>query len=339
MAEEVQKNPLVSIVVAFYNVESCVHYCMKSLSSQSFDDYEVVCVDDGSTDNTGRLLDQYSSNPHVRVVHKSNGGLSDARNCGVLQSRGRYITFVDGDDIVAPHYLSSLVDAMQDRGDRMVIGIEETMPFSVTSDLDKVKWGDQRSPIFCSKRQVVEEILYDRIHPTACAKLAPREVYLRHPFPVGCYYEEIKTVMEFIDSLNSFVVLPTAIYGYIMRNGSITWSTNVSVNQLEQYQSAAETITSDALKMYPDLTEAAQYQKALLFTRMHSQLPLGTTLSQDVEEKDIEIRTALKQLMGEVKKNKSIPIVNKWRMQLLVNAPHLYDAIYAIYRKKIKGVQ
>jgi glycosyltransferase involved in cell wall biosynthesis len=337
--EEMQSTPLVSIIVAFYNIESCVRYCMDSLTAQTFDDCEIICVDDGSTDGTGQLLGQYSSDPRVRIVHKPNGGLSDARNYGVSISMGRYITFVDGDDIIAPHYLSSLVNAMEGRDNRMVISLEVSMPYSATSDPEKVVWSTQGEPLQLNRQQVVEEILYDRIHPGADAKLAPREVYLNHPFPVGCLYEEIRTIMTFVRALEEFVIIPSTIYGYIMRDGSITWSKSISVNRLEQYQTAAETITNDALDICPGLQEAAQYQKALLYTRMHSQLPVGVVLPQDVKEKDDEIRGTLKSLIPQVKKNKAVPLASKWRMQLLVSAPYLYDELYTLYRKKIKGVQ
>ena len=102
-----------SVVVPFYNVRECVGYCMRSLLAQTFEGpYEVVCVDDGSTDGTGELLDTYADDPRVVVLHKENGGLSDARNHGVKHARADLITFVDGDDVVAPQYLEALYGAL-----------------------------------------------------------------------------------------------------------------------------------------------------------------------------------------------------------------------------------
>ena len=339
MTKVLQDAPLVSLVAAFYNVEACVHYCMGSLTAQSFQDCEIICVDDGSTDNTGLLLEQYSFDSRVRVVHKSNGRLSDARNYGVSIARGRYVTFVDGDDIVSPYYLSSLVEAMEGRDDRMVISQEESMPYSVTANPSEVEWPSHGSLLTFNRQQVVEEVLYDRIHPCAVAKLAPRRVYLNHPFPVGCLYEEIRTIMTFVSALDEFVVIPSMIYGYIMRDGSITWSKSISVNRLEQYQAAAETITKDALALCPSLEAAAQYQRALLYTRMHSQLPVGISLSPEIKKKDAEIREELKSLLPQVMKNRAVPCVSKIRMQLLVAAPDIYDKLYTLYRTRIKGVQ
>ena len=124
-----------------------------------------------------------------------------------------------------------------------------------------------------------------------------------------------------------------------MRYGSITWSKSISVNRLEQYQVAAETITKDALALCPSLEAAAQYQRALLYTRMHSQLPVGISLSPEIKKKDAEIREKLKNLLPQVMKNRAVPCVSKIRMQLLVAAPDIYDKLYTLYRTRIKGVQ
>lgn len=115
--------PTISVVMPFYNVEQYVDDCMSSLLSQDFDRYEVVCVDDGSTDRTGTLLDGYeATNPRVRVLHTENKGLSEARNAGVRAAHAELVSFVDGDDVVSPHYLRLLHDAHGGVRRRMVAG-------------------------------------------------------------------------------------------------------------------------------------------------------------------------------------------------------------------------
>lgn len=117
MNTQTPATPLISVIVPFYNVRECVGYCMKSLLSQTFEEpYEVLCVDDGSTDGTGELLEEYAADPRVVVLHKENGGLSDARNYGVERARAELVTFVDGDDLIAMNYLEGLYDALQQTG-------------------------------------------------------------------------------------------------------------------------------------------------------------------------------------------------------------------------------
>lgn len=116
-------NPAISIVIPFFNVEDYVDDCMRSIVSQDFDkSYEAICIDDGSSDRTGMLLDQWSMHNNVYVLHTENSGLSEARNIGVRISSAPLVSFVDGDDVVSPRYLSVLYNAYGTGGNRMVIG-------------------------------------------------------------------------------------------------------------------------------------------------------------------------------------------------------------------------
>ena len=102
---------MVSVIVPIYNAEDTLDYCVKSILSQTFEDYELLLVDDGSTDNSGKKCDDYQNeNYRVRAFHKENGGVSSARNFGIEQAVGDYITFVDSDDYIEKRYLEYLVN-------------------------------------------------------------------------------------------------------------------------------------------------------------------------------------------------------------------------------------
>ncbi len=107
--------PLLSVIVPVYNVEKYIRNCLDSILVQDFTDYEVILVDDGSTDNSGAICDEYAvSHPAFRCIHKANGGLPSARKCGYEASQGEYITFVDSDDWVAPHMYRKIYQTIQD---------------------------------------------------------------------------------------------------------------------------------------------------------------------------------------------------------------------------------
>ena len=102
--------PDISVVVPVYNLSEFLPHCFESLLMQTLDNYEIILVDDGSTDTSGTLCDQYEAEhkKFVRCIHKSNGGLSSARNTGIDVAKGKYIIFPDPDDWVEPDYLEKL---------------------------------------------------------------------------------------------------------------------------------------------------------------------------------------------------------------------------------------
>ena len=108
-------NGLCSVIVPIYNVEKYVKCCVTSLLEQDYEQIEIILVDDGSTDNSGKILDELikKENNNVVLIHKDNGGVSSARNTGLKRAKGKYIMFVDGDDFVEKNYVSSFVNLLE----------------------------------------------------------------------------------------------------------------------------------------------------------------------------------------------------------------------------------
>lgn len=103
--------PLVSIVVPVYKVENVLHYCIDSILNQTYKDFELILVDDGSPDNSGKICDEYAKKDNrITVIHKENGGVSSVRNCGIDAAKGKYICFVDSDDYPCINYLLDMVN-------------------------------------------------------------------------------------------------------------------------------------------------------------------------------------------------------------------------------------
>ena len=105
-----KKVPLFSIIIPIYNVEKYLVQCIESVLNQDYDDYELILVDDGSPDNCGEICDSYlNKNSNIRVIHKKNGGISDARNTGLKEAKGDYVIFIDSDDYICDnHFLLKL---------------------------------------------------------------------------------------------------------------------------------------------------------------------------------------------------------------------------------------
>lgn len=102
--------PIVSVIVPVYKVENVLHYCIDSILNQTYKNFELILVDDGSPDDSGKICDKYAKKDNrIKVIHKENGGVSSARNCGIDAAKGKYICFVDSDDYVNKNYLEILI--------------------------------------------------------------------------------------------------------------------------------------------------------------------------------------------------------------------------------------
>lgn len=118
MTKEEINHPLVSIIVPVYKAENCIRRCLASIYEQTFKDFEAVLVDDGSPDRAGSICDEIANqDSRFRVIHKNNGGISDARNTGLESARGKYICFLDDDDYISPLFLYNLFNLIEGGAD------------------------------------------------------------------------------------------------------------------------------------------------------------------------------------------------------------------------------
>lgn len=262
-----KKPSLISVIVPFYNLRDCVGYCMESLLAQDYDgDYEFILIDDGSIDGTGVLLDGYASNPRVRVIHQKNAGQSCARNRGVLEAHGDYVTFVDGDDVVSPHYLGLLANALSKSGAEQVIGGHLIVPG--TRAIPALEWSDSREYELLDREGFLSHFLYGGGMAAAWAHLASRKTYLANPFASGKYYEDDMAFGAQVLSAASFALLKEPIYGYMRRAGSTVRPANTSLKQLHDFSAAIQAIEDAVRPFLPGCDSGLTYHKALELTRL-----------------------------------------------------------------------
>ena len=146
-----EKSKLVSIVIPVYNVDKYIDYCIKSLLDQTYYNIEIILVDDGSTDCSGIICDNYSHNyKNIYVIHQYNKGVSVARNIGIQKAKGEYLLFVDPDDIVSRSYVEIMVKNMEENNSDIV-------ECAYTSDLHRLDSKD----IICKKNHYKAEVVFD----------------------------------------------------------------------------------------------------------------------------------------------------------------------------------
>ena len=212
---------VVSIVIPVYNIEDLVVPCVESVLAQTYGDLEILLVDDGSTDASGRLVDEFGGrDARVVVLHKPNGGLSEARNYGIDRATGDYILCVDGDDLITPTHVASLVDAvLQTSAEIAVSQFRRVDPTDRPSDV-----GLEPAPVsVLSREEALERLFYQQeVTTSAWGKLYSRALFDGIRYPVGEIHEDLPVTYRLLARAERVAVVHQASYLYVQRGGSIT---------------------------------------------------------------------------------------------------------------------
>ena len=210
---------MISVIVPIYQTERYLPRCIDSILAQSFRDFELLLIDDGSKDNSGAICDRYArQDSRVRVFHKENGGVSDTRNFGLDHAKGDYIAFVDSDDYIGHDYLKILMEmAVENDADMTIISFQQTD----TEDMVFVESVDQRTVY--SGRETFQEMVKASLFDThICAKLFKAELFCNLRFPVGKTYEDLAVIPYIIGEFCHCAFSTSIQYYYFRRSDSIT---------------------------------------------------------------------------------------------------------------------
>lgn len=227
--------PLVSVIVPVYNVEPWLRRCVDSILRQDYTDFELLLIDDGSTDHSGAICDEYAhQNERIFAYHKENGGLSDARNFGIDRARGDFISFVDSDDYVGPDYLRILVETQdQFQADAVILKMVSTHAENVKLTASS----DQRAVL--QPKDAVRKVVCNSIAGvSACGKLYRRHLFASRRFPVGMLYEDLHTIPYLLGDCQLCAYSTSVQYYYYMRTGSITHT--ISDRAIEMWNGGIE---------------------------------------------------------------------------------------------------
>lgn len=216
-------NHLVSIVVPIYNVEDYLEECLHSIITQTYSNIQIILVDDGSKDNSGKICDNYSeTDERITVVHKENGGLSDARNRGLEIAQGKYIVFIDSDDVIDTRMIEKLYECIQKYQSNIAVCFYEK--FTTHIPIYK-EYEDKINNI--SGKQYIADVYRGKGERTAFVawnKLYERELFEKNKisFPYGRIYEDTFTTYKLLYYAKQVSVIEEHLYYYRIRTGSIT---------------------------------------------------------------------------------------------------------------------
>jgi glycosyltransferase involved in cell wall biosynthesis len=219
----IDKETLVTIVVPAFNSERYLPQCLQSLVKQTYENIEILLVDDGSTDGTGKLCDDYARrDDRIRVLHVSHAGVAAGRNSGVSAAGGAYLTFVDSDDVVAPDYISTLYSAANRH--RAQISICDYVRYRDGEEIPEPE-GTGEQLVFRSN-QAVEAVYLSKYHGMswmACGKMYDISLFRerRIQYPAGKLHEDMAVNYRLLYLANKVVLVNQTLYFYRTRSLSI----------------------------------------------------------------------------------------------------------------------
>ena len=212
---------LVSIIVPVYNVEEFLRPCVDSLLSQIYSDIEILLIDDGSTDSSGKICDEYATaDTRIKVFHKENGGLSSARNYGISHAAGDYLAFVDSDDYVTDDFIEKFMSAIRPGVDVVVCGLYKIWETGKLVKLENTD-GEYDPTVFLGNNLMATDSIGNYIWN----KIFSKRVIPFLKFPYGKLYEDIRTLYKVLIHCDKILIVSGCTYYYRQgRGGAITQS-------------------------------------------------------------------------------------------------------------------
>jgi len=219
----VKQDILVSVIVPVYNVEEYLARCVNSILSQTYANLEVILVDDGAKDSSGRICDEFAEkDSRVRVIHKENGGLSSARNAGIDIAQGDWLEFVDSDDWLEPDAVENLLSLALEHQVELVVGGR----WDVSAKTGNKKKGlcPLTWEVISGEEMVSRIFRWDNCDSSACDKLFHRRLFREVRFPYGVVCEDVPIMYKIVLDAGRAALLDKPIYNYFHRSGSITYT-------------------------------------------------------------------------------------------------------------------
>ncbi len=213
-------NPLVTVIVPVYKVEAYLDRCVESIVSQTYQNLEILLVDDGSPDRCPEMCDAWSrKDARISVIHQQNCGLSGARNAGVAQAKGSCICFVDSDDWISPDYVETLWGLLADRPASIAVcGFHRVSQDGIVHD------SAVRAPEaveLLDSMEAIRRIYFNDAFCVAWGCMIPADIVKQYPFPAGQIHEDEAVKYKYYAAAEHVVYTPRRLYFYFIREGSI----------------------------------------------------------------------------------------------------------------------
>lgn len=273
------EDALITVIVPVYNVEKYLKKCVDSIIGQTYRNLEIILVDDGSRDTSGSICDEYAKQDNrIIVIHKENGGMSDARNAALDIAKGDCITCVDSDDYLEPDYIQYLYTLLvKNEADISICAFKKV--YNGSEKLDNL----QDTVKNYNDKEALEELLYQkRITPGPWCKLYKSKLFDNIRYPVGLYYEDLAVIYRLILCCKKITIGRQQKYYYRQRHNSIM-NEEFNVKKMHRIQVVNE-MKQYIDTRYPDLKMATSTRCFIAGIQVYREIPKDRKYTKYLEE-------------------------------------------------------
>ena len=337
MGTQMNDKPLITVIVPIYNIEEYLPRCVHSIMAQTYTNLEILLVDDGSTDGTGRLCDRLGQeDPRIQVIHKANGGSSSARNLALERARGAYVGFVDSDDYLEPDMYERLYQGMI----RYHVSVAQTGRDEIDAEGNRLPdiCEPPTEPVVYGEEDFLRELLLHRGDCSFCTKLIARELFAGMRFPEGELNEDFWLLVQMLPAMGRLLSLPGQSYHVLYRIGSNSRKTGKeefsrvyadSVKNADMVQSLVE-------EKYPDLQDVAF--RFGIFQRLEYMLHIPISQMQRGNATYRKVVADLRKNWGRAMRNPVLTGKNKVYHTLFAVAPWWVRWGHGVLRRSVRRI-
>lgn len=315
----------ISVIVPVYNVEAYLERCVESILQQTYAHFELILINDGSTDSSGQICDRLASQyENIKVYHIENAGVSNARNMGIQLATGSWVTFIDSDDFVTQDYLATLASAVEGLNVGFVIAPLHHIKNGIVTDLPP---HSGKTELWSTEETMKELLMTTRTSFFPVAKLFKRDLLADEKFNTNYHLAEDALFLTelLLKTRCSSVFIDKPVYYYDHREGSATTSVNQHVfDTIEVYQQ----IIAQVSQAFPNLKYELINRECWSYITVYDKIIF--TSREEYQKEKVELRNWIVQHRHEIWKDAYFTTFRKVAILSLVISPWLYKKIVGL---------
>lgn len=317
--------PLISVIIPFFNVKPFFNDCLKSVISQTYKNLEIILVNDGSNDGSLDIANSYLNlDTRVKLINQENKGISAARNTGIKNATGEYLTFIDSDDFVSESYIHHLYEILEKNQCLVSIGAH----YIYRNDKEIIFKGFSNDRLLLTK-EVIQEILLDKnCDLSLWGKLYKATLFMDITFPEGKLFEDTAVTYKILLKCKTIICSSQANYYYRKRKNSIT--TSESFLKKMDLINFTKQMTEEIKKIYPDMFQFCKKRLVWAYFSTLNQL-YKCKNAIELSQEETNIVTFLKNNAKDIIKNKVFSKQEKMAIILLLINKRLYSFVYKTF--------